>query len=88
MSKEEKITPEELVELQKFVGNLNQVQMELGKLELQKSQAIGAYAEVQKSMGEFQKGLEEAYGQVSVNIEDGTITVPEAEEATEDEGNS
>ena len=59
MSKEEKITPEELVELQKFVGNLNQVQMELGKLELQKSQAISAYAEVQKSMSEFQKGLEE-----------------------------
>ena len=50
MSKVEKITPEELVELQKFVGNLNQVQMELGKLELQKSQAISAYAEVQTSM--------------------------------------
>ena len=85
MSKEEKITPEELVELQKFVGNLNQVQMELGKLELQKSQAISAYAEVQKSMSEFQKGLEEVYGQVSINIEDGAITVPEAEEVTEGE---
>jgi hypothetical protein len=85
MSKVEKITPEELVELQEFVGKLNQVQMELGKLELQKNQAISAYAEVQTSMREFQKGLEEVYGQVSINIEDGAITVPEAEEVTEGE---
>jgi len=87
MSKVEKITPEELVELQKFVGNLNQVQMELGKLELQKSQAISAYAEVQTSMGEFQKELEEVYGQVNINVQDGAISVVEAE-VEGDEGNS
>lgn len=87
MSKEEKITEDELLKLQEFVGNLNQVQMELGKLELQKSQAVNAFAEVQKGMSEFQKELEEVYGQVNINVQDGAISVVEAE-VEGDEGNS
>lgn len=87
MSKEEKITEDELLRLQEFVGNLNQVQMELGKLELQKSQAVNTFAEMQKGMGEFQKELEEVYGQVNINVQDGTISVVEAE-VEGDEDNS
>jgi len=87
MSKEQKITEDELLKLQEFVGNLNQVQMELGKLELQKSQAISMFAEKQAEMSEFQKELEGIYGQVNINVQDGTISVVEAE-VEGDESNS
>ena len=84
MSKENKITPEQLEELQGYVGKLNNAATQIGNLELQKHQIKHAANEVQNDLNKFQKKLEEKYGKVTINIQDGTY-VPIEEDAVEPE---
>jgi|TARA_R100000455_G_C6265517_1_gene120746 hypothetical protein len=84
MSKENKITPEQLEELQGYVGKLNNAANQIGNLELQKHQINHAAAEVQNDLNKFQTKLEEKYGKVTVNIQDGTYT-PIEEDVVEPE---
>lgn len=72
MSKENKITPEQLEELQGYIGKLNNAATQIGNLELQKHQINHAANEVQNDLNKFQTKLEEKYGKVTVNIQDGT----------------
>jgi len=77
-----KIKDEQLQELQGHVNKINQAQLQLGQLESQKYTLIGAIPQLQKDLKEFQDKLEEEYGKVSVNIQDGTIQeIPEDEQA-------
>ena len=84
MSKENKITPEQLEELQGYVGKLNNAATQIGNLELQKHQIKHAANEVQHDLNKFQTKLEEKYGKVTINIQDGTY-VPIEEDAVEPE---
>jgi|TARA_R100000149_G_scaffold64378_1_gene36315 hypothetical protein len=84
MSKENKITPEQLEELQGYVGKLNNAANQIGNLELQKHQINHAAVEVQNDLNKFQIKLEEKYGKVTVNIQDGTYT-PIEEDVVEPE---
>ena len=84
MSKENKITPEQLEELQGYVGKLNNAATQIGNLELQKHQIKHAANEVQNDLNKFQTKLEEKYGKVTINIQDGTYT-PIEENAVEPE---
>ena len=84
MSKENKITPEQLEELQGYVGKLNNAATQIGNLELQKHQIKHAANEVQNDLNKFQIKLEEKYGKVTINIQDGTY-VPIEEDAVEPE---
>jgi hypothetical protein len=80
--KVEKITDEQLADLQKHVNRINQTQFQLGQLESQKYGLIGVIPQLQKELKEFQDKLEEEYGKVSINIQDGTIQeIPEDEQA-------
>ena len=72
MSKENKITPEQLEELQGYIGKLNNAATQIGNLELQKHQIKHAANEVQNDLNKFQTKLEEKYGKITVNIQDGT----------------
>ena len=83
----EKISEEQLKELQGHVGKINQAQLQLGGLESQKHSLLHAIANMQTELGEFQNKLEEEYGKVSINIQDGTIA-PLPEENVEDEANT
>ena len=75
---ENKITQEQLEELQGYVGKLNNAANQIGNLELQKHQINHAAAEVQNDLSKFQAKLEEKYGKVSINLQDGTISeIPE-----------
>ena len=77
-----KITDEQLQKLQGFVQTLNQAQMQLGQLEVEKHGLLHQTAEVQSQLQGFQKELEEEYGKVSVNIQDGTyVAIPEEDES-------
>jgi len=79
--KVEKITDEQLQELQGHVNKINQAQLQLGQLESQKYGLVGVIPQLQKDLKEFQDKLEEEYGKVSINIQDGTIQeIPEADE--------
>ena len=71
--KVEKITDEQLKELQEHVNKINQAQLQLGQLEDQKFTIVGAMPTLRAALKEFQDKLEEEYGKVSVNIQDGTI---------------
>tara|TARA_B100001093_G_scaffold188201_1_gene180734 strand:+ start:3497 stop:3772 length:276 start_codon:yes stop_codon:yes gene_type:complete len=72
MSKENKITEKELKNLQELVAKLNSASSQLGNIEMQKHQLLHASQTLQSDMAEMQKSLEETYGKVSVNIQDGT----------------
>ena len=77
---ENKITQEQLEELQSYVGKLNNAAAQIGNLELQKHQINHAAAEVQSDLNKFQAKLEEKYGKVQINIQDGTYKPIEEEE--------
>ena len=77
---ENKITQEQLEELQGFVGKLNNAATQIGNLELQKHQIQHAAAEVQTDLNKLQMKLEEKYGKVQINIQDGTFKPIEEEE--------
>ena len=84
--KMEKISEEQLKELQGHVNKINQAQLQLGGLESQKHTLLHTIASMQTELSEFQNKLEEEYGKVSINIQDGTIA-PLPEENVEDEAN-
>ena len=76
-----KITDEELKSVQDKVNAINQAQMQVGGLEVQKASAIEQLKATQQELQVIQKELEEKYGKVSVNLTDGTITeIPEDNE--------
>tara|TARA_R100001480_G_scaffold54424_1_gene67476 strand:- start:3386 stop:3646 length:261 start_codon:yes stop_codon:yes gene_type:complete len=71
---ENKITQEQLEELQGYVGKLNNAANQIGNLELQKHRINHATTEIQSDLNKFQAKLEEKYGKVQINIQDGTYT--------------
>ena len=82
----DKISEEQLKELQGHVNKINQAQLQLGGLESQKHNLLNTVVGMQTELTEFQNKLEEEYGKVSVNIQDGTISpLPEN---VEDEANT
>ena len=68
-----KIKDEELVKLQALVSQISQAQMELGQVESRKFDLIAAIPAFRKDLETFQKELEEEYGKVTINVQDGTI---------------
>ena len=75
-----KITDEELKSVQEKVALINQSQMQVGGLEVQKAIAIESLKAAQQELQVIQTSLEETYGKVSVNLQDGTISeLPEDE---------
>jgi hypothetical protein len=76
-----KITEEELKGIQEKVGQINQLQMQVGGLEVQKTIGIENIKAVQGELTKLQNELEEKYGKVSVNLQDGTIKPIEEDEA-------
>lgn len=81
MSTENKITEEQLQMLQQKVGAIQNLQMQIGGLEAQKHLALHELSVNQSGLQELQKELEDQYGKVNINIQDGTYeeVVEEAE---------
>lgn len=77
---ENKITEEQLEELQGYVGKLNNAANQIGNLELQKHEINHAAAEVRNDLNKFQQKLKEKYGDIQVNIQDGTFKPIEEQE--------
>ena len=66
-----KLNEKELKSLQENVSKLNQVHIELGRLENQKHKILHQVNEIESMFDELQKLLEEKYGKVNINIETG-----------------
>jgi len=80
-----KITDEELKLIQEKVQEINNLQMQVGGLEIQKQMGVAQVNQAQVQLGELQKTLEEKYGKVSVNLTDGTIKEIEEDEANKED---
>jgi hypothetical protein len=74
-----KLSEVELKELQEVIGKINEVQMQIGGLELQKQELILLGGQAKLALGETQKKLEETYGQVSIDIQNGEIKENESD---------
>ena len=68
-----KISEEELKLIQGKVQILNNLQMQIGGIEIQKIAAVDQLKASQQDLQKTQTELEEKYGKVSVNLQDGTI---------------
>jgi hypothetical protein len=78
-----KIKDEQLEKLQALVTGINQGQLELGRLETQKHVLLHQIKEVQDELGKFQGELKEEYGDISVNVQDGTYEEISSEDASD-----
>lgn len=81
---ENKITEEQLKELQELVAKINNAATQLGNIEMQKHQLLHASNNFQGDLNKLQNDLEEQYGKVTVNLQDGTFKeIEEVAETTE-----
>jgi muramoyltetrapeptide carboxypeptidase LdcA involved in peptidoglycan recycling len=74
------ITEDQLKKIQDFQKELNKFLNEVGFLEAQKTAVLGKFHEVNKQTEDFKKELEEEYGSININLEDGSFTPIEKEE--------
>ena len=72
-TKDLKVTDTELKSLQTKVKIINQAQMQIGGLEVQKTNAVAIIQNTQQELAVIQAELEKKYGNVVVNIENGLL---------------
>jgi len=81
MSKDSKITDKELETIKEQQQKIQTVVYDLGALEAKKFEISAALKEFNDALNETKKELEEKYGQVNINLQDGSYEeiVPEVE---------
>jgi predicted nucleic acid-binding Zn-ribbon protein len=77
---EKKITQEELDKVLEFQNALYNLSTDIGILESKKHGVLHELAGVNQKQEEFKKELEEKYGKININLENGTFA-----ELTKDE---
>jgi hypothetical protein len=75
--KPEKISEEELKDLQQVVTAINKLQFDIGTMEVQKHNALHALFQGNDKLSQMQAGYKEKYGTDDINIQDGTIKYKE-----------
>ena len=71
--KAEKISEEQLKELQKTISAVNKLKFDIGTLEVQKHSLLHALFQGNDKVLDLQNKFQEEYGTFDVNIQDGTI---------------
>jgi uncharacterized protein YlxP (DUF503 family) len=79
---ENKITEEELTLLKELQGKLNQSVSQVGFLETQKHSLLHAIAEINSDVEKQKSELENKYGSITINLEDGSFEEVKQEEAS------
>ena len=75
-----KIKEEQLETIQKQQKDLNIILNNVGYLEAQKHGLLHQFGDLNKEVESFKQELEQEYGAVNINVEDGTYTVIETKE--------
>jgi len=75
--KPEKITDQELNQLQSTVKTIDHITVDIGNLELKKYALLKALETTQQKIEEMRKNFYKEYGTDNINIQDGTIAYPE-----------
>ena len=74
------ITEAQLERLQKQQNEIHQILTNVGALEAQKHGLLHGLADLNRELDEFKKELEEEYGQVNIDLTDGSYTAIENED--------
>jgi len=74
-----KITEEQLEVITNHQKDLNKSLTNIGYVETQKHSLLHEYAGVVEDIEKYKKELEDVYGAININIEDGTYTTIEKE---------
>jgi regulator of replication initiation timing len=72
--KAKSLTSDELKTVQSYVTAINQTQMQIGGLEAQKHDLVQQMTMIRTELQKVQGELQEKYGDVSINLSDGTLT--------------
>ena len=73
MSKESKITDEQLEKVQTTVNEINKYQLEIGSIEVQKNQLVQHVGQLRVELSSLQVEFEKDYGTYDIDIATGTI---------------
>ncbi len=76
-----KITEEQLKSVKEGQGKINAILVEIGFLEAKKAEYLGAHFEALKALEEIKSELKEEYGDITVDLTDGSFEKVEAKEA-------
>ena len=79
-----KIEEQELKTVKEQTGKIQQCILDLGSLEVKKAEIMQAYSGFLKELDVTKKELEEKYGQVNINLTDGSYEEVKEEEKTEE----
>jgi hypothetical protein len=74
-----KLTEEQLKSVKEGQGKINSILVEIGFLEAKKAEFLGAHFEAVKALEEVKSELKEEYGDITVNLADGSFEKIEAE---------
>ena len=74
--KAEKVTDEQLKEVQELVNGINRSQMELGQIETKKHAVLHHISALQEAVGGVRDTFEKEYGTADVDIQTGIINYP------------
>ena len=75
-----RITDDELELIREQQTKIAQIKQDIGTLELRKHEVMGVMLDVNQEVEETKTTLEEKYGRVNINLDDGTYTDVEGEE--------
>ena len=73
----EKISEEQLKNVQKTVNGINRAQLEIGSMEVKKHELMHSVATLRESLILLQDKFQEEYGTYDVDIQTGAINYPE-----------
>ena len=79
----DKIKDEQLKTIQEHQRTLNTILNDVGYLEAQKHGLLHQFGDVNRKVEEFKSELENEYGAININLNDGTYTAIEKEEEEE-----
>jgi len=71
--KPEAISKDQLERVQNIVGAINKLHADIGKIEAQKHNLLHTLAQGNDQLNEVQEEIRKEYGEVNINIQDGTI---------------
>jgi hypothetical protein len=78
-----KITKEQLEKIQDQQKKLQSVLTDIGVIEVRKHEAMHAQAALSQEIEQTKKELEEQYGAININLEDGSYTEIKKEDDSE-----
>ena len=74
LNQEVRLTETELKDLKAIVGEINEVQMQIGGIEAHKHELLHSIALKTTALKDLQKTLEEIYGAVNIDLNTGIVT--------------